>query len=524
MALSPAAQAIRKRLYEDYAFYAEKCLKIRTKDQKIEPLILNKAQRRLVDLISQQLAERGYVRIIILKGRQMGLSTAVGGFLYWWVSQRQAQKALVVAHKAEATQTLFDMTRRFHEKVPEAVKPSTRYSSRKEIVFDKLDSSYAVVTAGGDGIARSETITAAHLSEIAFWPPGVAKENYSGLMDTIPNKPGTVVFIESTANGVSGIFYDQWKAAERGESLFAPIFLPWFIDDGYRIPVPADFTPTPDELELMRLYDLEPDQLMFRRTKVAEKGLDLFKQEYPCNAHEAFLTSGRPVFIPEQVSEWLEQAPQPLSRMAMEAGDWRPHSRGPLKLFREVDPAETYFIGADVGAGVSRDWSVAQVLDPAGRQVAVFRDQVDPDYFATILQALGFYFNTARIIVENNNHGILTCTRLGKDMAYPNFYTDVVYDKISDKETIKLGFTTSVKSKPLIIDRLRADLREGKAFVYDDVTLEEMRAFIVTETGKMEAEKGGHDDTVMALALANYINEGVFTPIINDDDWYVKVV
>lgn len=524
MALSPAAQAIRRRLFEDYAYYAKNCLRIRTKDQKISPLVLNRAQQRLIDMAVEQLAKRGYVRIIILKGRQMGLSTAVGGFLYWWVTQRKAQKALVVAHKAEATQTLFDMTRRYHDKCPEAMKPSTRYSSRKEIVFDKLDSSYAVVTAGGDGIARSETITAAHLSEIAFWPPGVAKENFSGLMDTIPNKPGTVVFIESTANGVSGIFYDQWVAAMRGEGLFQPIFLPWFIDDGYRLPAPPDFRPTPDELRLIADYELDHEQLMFRRSKIAEKGLDLFKQEYPCNAEEAFLTSGRPVFRPEQIAEWLKEAPEPIERLMLEGGEWKLHSRGPLSVYLPHRPAGTYFIGADVGAGVSKDWSVAQVLDSKGQQVAVFRDQVDPDYFATILNELGMYYNGARIIVESNNHGILTCTRLGKDMAYPNFYTEMVYDKLTDSETIKLGFTTSVKSKPLVIDKLRADLREGRCRVFDRITLEEMRAFIVTETGKMEAEKGGHDDTVMSLALAAHINEGDYTPIENSDDWYVRQV
>lgn len=540
MALSPAARAIRKRLYEDFEYYAEKCLKIRTKAQKIEALRLNEAQKRLVDLICQQLADTGYVRIIILKGRQMGLSTVVGGFLYWWVSQRRAQKAMVVAHKAESTQTLFDMTRRFHDKVPDAVKPSTRYSSRKELVFDKLDSSYTVVTAGGDSIGRSETITAAHLSELAFWPPGVAKENFSGLMDTIPNTPGTVVFIESTANGVSGVFFDQWQAATRGEGMFVPIFLPWFIDPGYRIKAPKDFTPTPDEAALIAAYGLDHEQLMYRRARIAEKGLDLFKQEYPCNAEEAFLTSGRPVFVPEQITDWLNRSPDhpggagkpigwvpdrpPPERFALEDGMWQPHSRGPLKVYIPHDPAATYFIGADVGAGVSKDYSVAQVIDTAGRQVAVFRDQADPDYFATILEALGFHFNNARIIVESNNHGILTCTRLGKDLAYPNFFTETVYDKLSDKETIKLGFTTSVKSKPLVIDKLRAALREGKARVYDRTTLEEMRAYIVTETGKMEAEKGGHDDTVMALALANHINEGEFVPIQNQDDWFVQTI
>src|SRR5690242_2391437 len=149
---------VRRRLYEDFPYYAENALKIRTKPDPVTgksdilPFVLNEAQRRLQEMVDRQLATRGYVRIVILKGRQMGLSTHVGGWLYSWVSQRKAQKALVVAHKGDSTRTLFDMTRRFHDQMPEILKPHTKYSNRWELVFDKLESSYLVVTAGGDSI------------------------------------------------------------------------------------------------------------------------------------------------------------------------------------------------------------------------------------------------------------------------------------------------------------------------------------------------------------------------------------
>jgi hypothetical protein len=530
VALTPAAIAVRKRLFEDFEFYAEKCLKIRTKKQQIVPFVLNRAQQRLLELVARQLASRGYVRIIILKARQMGLSTLVGGFLYWWVSQRRVQKAIVVAHKSDATRNLFGMTKQFHDAAPVSVKPSTKYSSRKELVFDKLESSYLVETAGGDGIARSNTLSCAHLSELAFWPPGVARDNFSGLMDTIPTEPGTIVIIESTANGVSGLYYDQYQTAVRGEGNFERIFLPWFIQDEYRMPVPADFERTPDEIEmaLAALRDFSEvignDQLCYRRSKVAEKGLDLFKQEYPANETEAFLTSGRPVFIPEMISKLIENAPPPIARKGLEAGTWENHSHGELHCYLPHDPGGRYYIGADVGAGVNRDWSVAQVLDSAGRQAAVYRAQIDPDSYATTLASLGKYFNDAEIIPESNNHGILTCVRLSKDLDYPNVFTETVYDKISDQETTKIGFFTSVKSKPLVIDKLRAALRDGTVTIFDKTTLEEMRSYIVTETGKMQAEPGCHDDCVMALALANHINEGEWVPTPNQDSWFVKMI
>jgi hypothetical protein len=530
--MTPELMAVRQRLFDDFAYYAENSLFIRTKKQKIEQFKLNTAQKILLERIDKQLKDRRYVRIIILKGRQMGLSTAIGGWLYWWVSQRQAQKALVVAHKGDSTQTLFDMTKRFHDKCPAILKPHSKYSSRKELVFDVLDSSYAIVTAGGDGIGRSETITAAHLSELAFWPKSSAQDNFSGLMDTIPREEGTALFIESTANGVSGLFYEQCKQAREGDSDFEFVFLPWFIEDGYRAPVPDDFERTPVEEELVEAYGLDDEQLMFRRIRIAEKGPELFKQEYPCNADEAFLTSGRPVFNSEIVAEMLQGARDPIARKALagsvdERGKrnltWEDQPRGELLCYLPHDPNETYYIGGDVGAGVQRDFSVAQVFDSKRRQAAVWRGQIDPDYFGTTLAHLGRFYNDAQIICERNNHGILTNRVLHKDEAYPWVYQETMYDKVTDTETTHVGFFTSEKSKPLVIDKLRANVRTREIEVYDRATLQEMQSFIVTETGRMEAEKGTHDDCVISLALVDHINEGSYEPIVNQSDWYLDL-
>lgn len=158
---------VRKRLYEDFDYYAQKALKIRTKDGEVVNLKLNVAQERLLEIVNGQFKSEGKVRVIILKARQMGLSTAVGGFMYWWTSQRKAQKTIVVTHHAESTKSLFDMTRRYYDNTPEALKPKTKYSSRKELNFDKLDSGYSVATAGGDSVGRGDTFTMAHLSELA---------------------------------------------------------------------------------------------------------------------------------------------------------------------------------------------------------------------------------------------------------------------------------------------------------------------------------------------------------------------
>lgn len=521
--MTPEQLRARKRLYEDFEFYAKHALKIRTKEGEVKPFTLNEAQTRLLTAINDQIKAEGKVRVVILKARQMGLSTLVGGWLYWYISQHQAQKGLVVTHHADSTRALFDMTKRYFEHTPEILKPHSKYSSRKELMFDVLDSSYVVATAGGDGIARGETFTQAHLSELAFWANATARDNLNAILQAIPNTKGTAVFIESTANGVSGPFYDMWKGAVEGTNGYIPVFLPWFIQPEYREPVPKNFKRTPDEEDLVEKFGLDNEQLMFRRRKVAQNGLELFQQEYPSTADEAFLTSGRPVFNTQQLQKRMEETPDILQRLALEEGEWVEHARGELLVYRLHNPGETYYIGADVSMGVrGGDWSVAQVFDSKKRQVAVFRAQVHPDYFAEILVALGYFYNTAKLIIESNNHGILTCTRVGKDYAYPNFYTEVVYDKLSDKETIKLGFHTNVKTKPLIVDQLRAALREGEVELNDKVTIRELMTYIVNENGAMEAETGCHDDCVMSLALVNHIHEGKFDPIEVTDEFYLE--
>jgi hypothetical protein len=177
-----------------------------------------------------------------------------------------------------------------------------------------------------------------------------------------------------------------------------------------------------------------------------------------------------------------------------------------------------------VGMGVRNgDPSVAQILDGQKRQVAVWRGLVHPDYFAKILVALGYYYNTALIAPERNNHGILTCVHL-RDLQYNNIYTDVTEGALDDKDTINIGFLTTERTKPLIIDELRAAERDHSIDISDETTLREMLSYIVTESGRMEAEAGAHDDTVMALAIANHIHEGKWEPVPVTAEFYANAI
>lgn len=525
--MDPKLMEMRKRLRDDFPLYAKHALKIRTKEGEIKPLVLNRAQQILQAAILDELSTRGRIRIIILKGRQQGLSTMVGGFMYFSVSQRQASKAMVVAHKADSTAALFDMTKRYHKECPDILRPSTQYSSKRELSFDKLDSKYIVATAGGEDIARGETLQLLHCSELAFWNKTTANDNFNGLENCVPNAAGTAIFIESTANGVSGLFYDLWHGAVEGKNDYRPVFIPWYLSPEYSEQPSTPLTLTPEEEKLVKLYDLTEGQLYWRRLRINKHGPELFKQEYPFTPDEAFLSSGRPVFNSEQLHKLKQEAPPPKFIRALEGEEFVDHPRGELLLWEEVSPKKTYYIAADVSMGLrdkKGDWSVAQIFDQDKVQVGVWRDQIHPDYFATVLERLGVMFNMAMIAVENNNHGLLTCHILAKQLHYPNFYTHVQHDKETDKETVTLGFSTNVKTKPMIIDELRAAVRDGDITIKDKGTLKEMMTFVVTESGKMEAEEGCHDDRVMSLAILNHIHDGKFKPVENLDTYYVEMI
>jgi hypothetical protein len=549
--LSDKQRAARKRLLDDFEFYAAKCVKIRTKKGKIAPLILNRVQKRFLDEVLEQWEKTGKVRFVVLKARQQGLSTVISAFQYWWLSQRKAQKGLVMAHEGDSTTTLLDMYRRVHDNVPDIVRPSTKYLSRNELNFDKLDSGMRVATAGGRGIARGETLTFAHLSEVAFWPVAFANTNFNGLVQAIPEEDDTFLFLESTAQGVTGKFYEMYQGAVRRDHLwngYEVFFSAWFETDEYRETAPADFVRTPEEEKMLELYAPllnSNDQLYWRRKKVATSGVDLFKQEYPSTAEEAFLSTGRPIFNSESLNERLQVAKtkKPLKQMSVEVrydqktGKPLPlrvledNPRGELLIYHPRSTTETYTIGADVGMGIrggvkgkrEGDSSVAQILDSKRRQVAVWRGICHPDVFASILIALGYHYNCATIAPERNNHGLVTCVAL-RDANYPYLYTEQPEGTLDEKDSINLGFFTSERTKPLIIDKLRELDRDGGIEINDPTTLQEMMTFVVTDAGKMEAEGGTHDDTVMALAIAAYVSEDVWTPVEVTDDYYVQAI
>jgi hypothetical protein len=286
-------------LRRDFPAFAQACLKIKTKSGELVPFRLNKAQRYIHSQLEEQKARIGYVRALLLKGRQQGASTYIGGRFYHRTSLNRGVNAFILTHEQDATDNLFRMVSRYHDNNPLA--PQTGAANAKELNFARLDSGYTLGTAGTKAVGRSKTILLLHGSEAAFWPH--AQTHFAGVVQAVPSEPGSEVIIESTANGVGGEFHERWQQAEAGIGDYQAIFVPWFWQDEYRRPVSGVFTMDAEEQEYAEAHDLDDEQMAWRRAKIAElKDPMLFKQEYPSTAAEAFQATGHDGYIkPEEV-------------------------------------------------------------------------------------------------------------------------------------------------------------------------------------------------------------------------------
>jgi hypothetical protein len=301
---------LRQTLRDDFSVYAGACLKIRTKAGDVQPLRLNRSQRYLHERLEAQRRRTGRVRALVLKGRQVGISTYIAGRAYWRTTHSRGYRTYILAHLDDASSNLFHMAKRFHENVPELVRPETGAANAKELSFAKLDSGYKVATAGSQAVGRSDTIQFFHGSEMAFWPN--AEDHSAGIAQAIADTAGSEDIRESTANGIGNAFHALWKAAERGDSAFEAIFIPWFWHEEYATPPEPGWQPPAAFLDYEEAYGLKRDQIFWAWTKnrdlsvVAGGSPDeinwKFRQEYPANADEAFQTSGAEAFIsPEAV-------------------------------------------------------------------------------------------------------------------------------------------------------------------------------------------------------------------------------
>ena len=496
--------------------YIESCLKIKTKSGTVVPFRLNDAQRKLYAVAKRQQDAGKPVRLIILKARQLGFSTLTEGLIFHACATRKNVNALIVAHREDATANLFRMSKLFYDELPAPVKPMLRASNAQELVFENpsklrserearpgLRSRIRCATAGGRGIGRSDTLQCVHLSEYAFWPDGAdgKASTLAGILQAVPSLPGTMVVIESTANGFED-FKERWDAAVAGENDFEPVFFAWFENPDYSMPVVPGTEWTPEERDLKAAYQLTDEQLQWRRWCIANNcggSLDMFRQEYPASPGEAFLHSGTGVFDNEQIVLRLERLPGPAGRGEFADGEWTESETGAITLYELPEEGVPYVLGGDT-AGEGSDYFTAIVIDNvSGRIAAKLRQKYSEPEYVRQIYALGRFYNDALVAIETN-FSTYPVMKLA-EMEYPNQYSREREDTYTRQMRKSYGFRTDRQSRPRAIANLVEVFSSHPEWFTDRELLEEMLTFCYNEDHRPEALAGKHDDLVMGAAI-----------------------
>lgn len=465
---------------------------IRDRRGGLVPLAPNAAQCRY--------AGRRGPRNIILKARQVGMTTYIAARLFLMTLLRPGTVALQVAHSLESAQQIFRIVHRFYTYLPVKIQDArfTEKSNVRELAFAGLDSRFRVDTAGNPGAGRGLTLTHLHASEVSEWP-GQPAETMAGLTAAVA--PGGTIDIEATPKGEGGYFHREWLAAG-GDTGYVRHFFPWWIEPEYKLALAPGENVAPEtdeERRLVQRHGLTPEQLKFRRS-LAQTFRNLRPQEYAEDDVECFLSSGRPVFEVEAIDRRLAHVAAPA--VARENGcefEWAGPERG-----------RQYVIGVDPAEGrPDGDYSAVQVVDAAtGMQCLEFAARWPLTRFAEYVARLGSRYNDALVVVERNNHGHGVLYALRHRHGYRRLYRHA-----PGEGDLSLGWPTNAQTKPQLVAALAAMLGDAPGVFQSRRLLAEMRAYRFDDSGAMAAPEGLHDDLLVAMGIALVVR-GQVRPVI----------
>jgi hypothetical protein len=454
-------------------------IKVRDRNGETVPLVANRAQHAF------ELA-RSERRNIVLKARQMGMTTWIAARLFMHTITAKGVLTVQVAHTREAAEGIFRMVQRFWEHLPDDWREGPLRRSRANIgqmCFPELDSEFRILSAGDPGAGRGLSIQNLHLSEVSQWP-GEAAETLAGLRAAL--SPSGEIVIESTPRGAYGCFYEEWNRAAENDTV--QHFFPWWMEPAFVGAAVREDDLNEEEQKVMTKHGLTPQQIGFRRS-LESSFHKLRAQEYAEDAVSCFLSSGDCCFDTAAIMARLETVPAPVAQRGDGTQIWLP-----------PQPGRQYIVGVDTAGGGSRgDYSAIQVIErTSGLQCAEVQQKMTPLRLANTATALAAEYNHALIAVERNNHGAAVLAHL-ENAKYENIYASAG----------QRGWLTSLASKPGMIARLGAQLAESPQIFYSRRLLNELRTYITLPSGGTGAAAGAHDDCVMAMAVAQAVRAEV---------------
>jgi len=438
-------------------------------------------------------------RNIILKARQMGVTTWIAGRFFLKTLMNPGTLSVMVAQTQESAEGIFRVVQRFWECLDECEQQELFKRSIANVStmrFPELDSEFRVLSASDPNAGRGLTIQNLHCSEVARWP-GKAHDTLAGLRAALV--PSGELVLESTPNGAYGCFYEEWQSAVEPDRAAANPgalvrhFFPWWMEPSYTGVAAQDLTA--EEEQLVARHDLSARQIGFRRSLEANyRGLR--SQEFAEDAETCFRATGDCCFETEPIEQRLiEIGPPPGAVIETRRG-------GALEIYLPPRQGKEYLLAVDTaGGGDSGDFAAIQVIDlETGIQCAELQQRIRPCDLAPVTIALANMYNNAIIAVERNNHG-------GALLAYLNGSQRPIriYERREGHKGPQQGFLTTAASKPQIIARLGALLSESAGLFRSRRLLGECRTFVSYSGGRTGAAGGCHDDLLMAMAVAQAV-------------------
>ena len=453
---------------QDPAYFMKKYCMIQHPIQGKIPFDLYDFQEKTINEFQEQRMN------VILKARQLGISTLTAGYSLWMMTFQQDKNILVIATKQEVAKNLVTKVRVMHANLPSWLKQKCVEDNKLNLRY--MNGSQIKAVSSGPEAARSEALSLLILDEAAFIDK--IDEIWTASQQTLTTGGSCIAL--STPNGVGNWFHKTWVDAEEGRGMFNPIKLHWTVH--------------PDREQEWRD---EQDKLL---------GPSSAAQECDCD----FLTSGTGV-IDAIILERLRKdfCKDPIERRGVDSNVW---------IWEQPDYTKDYLVCADVGRGDSADYSAFHIIElETMSQVAEYKGRINTKDFGNMLVSIATEYNDALLIVENNNIGWATIQQI-IDRDYPNlFYTskDLQYVDVQHQVTNKhyreekkmvAGFSTTSKTRPLIISKLEEFFREESVVVRSNRLIDELLTFVYINN-RAQAMTGYNDDLVMSFAIGLWVRD-----------------
>jgi len=488
----------------------------------------NIGQLLLYNSIMEQRKRGLPIRILLLKPRQVGWSTFIAAWIYAQIFRNPYKHGLVISLDNDKTYQIFRMIQIFDDYLPDWLKKPKQASNRYEILYERPhESQFTTQTQGSKKGLRGGMTHYLHCSEVAFWDD--TNKTLGEVFQWVPETdPNSAIFLETTANGIGEPFEQRYSkaVAKRRKNPddytgYQPVFFPWYLFPEYTFPLQPGQIIKPEDSAEKYLIDHKctPGQLLWRRLKIEsfDGDVSFFKQEYPATSKEAFQATGRNVFPPATIErlEKLTRKPLGFYKFIKEGGFIKPVKTDcpeeAWEIWHMPQPDHEYVIGCDTMEGQlsdpdneksDPDWHGVVVFDKMTFEtVAHYHGRCNQLDLGRQVEMAGHFYRQAMIAPEMpNGLGVITYLQ---QVEYPNlFHRDTNEESEDNKESNLIGWKTTTKTRPAMVDLMRDILKDNEITIYSALIVEEMKTFVRNKQGKPEHMRGKHDDLLFGLMIA----------------------